>query len=300
MSNTASIEVSLAQSPTPLARLTENRTLRRMLRSPLSVFGALIVGGLLLGAIFAPLIAPYSPMKGDINTLYVKPPSVAHPFGTDDAGRDILSRIIFGAGLSLRLALLAEGGGLALGTVVGLITGFYGGWIDALIMRIVDVFMAFPLLIIAIALIAVLGSGDDKLIITLALTIWPFVARLVRSQVLSVRESEYVMAARLVGVTNGRIMFRHILPNILTPLVVFGTLGIANVILQEAALNFLGLGNPDPNIPSWGRMLNTSRQFLSAAPWMALFPGLAIMVAVLGFNLLGDGLRDALDIRASE
>jgi peptide/nickel transport system permease protein len=258
----------------------------------------LIVSGLLLGSIFAPLIAPYSPMKGDISTLYVKPPSTAHPFGTDDAGRDIFSRVIFGAGLSLRLALLAEGGGLALGTVVGLVTGFYGGWLDALIMRIVDVFMAFPLLIIAIALIAVLGSGDDKLIITLALTIWPFVARLVRSQVLSARESEYVMAARLVGVGNVRIMFRHILPNILTPLVVFGTLGIANVILQEAALSFLGLGNADRNVPSWGRMLNDSREFLSAAPWMALFPGLAIMVAVLGFNLLGDGLRDALDIRA--
>jgi peptide/nickel transport system permease protein len=278
--------------------LAGNRTLRRMLRSPLSVAGILIVGGLLLAAILAPLIAPYSPLKGDINTLYVKPPSAAHPFGTDDAGRDILSRVIFGTGLSLRLALLAEGGGLVLGTTVGLLTGFYGGWLDAIVMRIVDVFMAFPLLIIAIALIAVLGSGDDKLILTLILTIWPFVARLVRSQVLSARESEYVMAAQTLGATNLRIMARHILPNILTPLVVYGTLGIANVILQEAALSFLGLGNADRNAPSWGRMLNDSREFLSAAPWMALFPGLAIMVAVLGFNLVGDGLRDALDIRA--
>jgi peptide/nickel transport system permease protein len=286
------------QSRTLIGRLRENRTLRRLLRSPLSVIGLSIIGLLLICVLFAPLLTPYDPVKGNISTSYLQPQSVAHPFGTDEAGRDILSRVIFGARLSLQIALLSEGAGLALGIVVGLITGYYGGWIDAIIMRIVDVFMAFPLLIIAIALAAVLGAGDDKLIITLALTIWPFVARLVRSQVLSIRESEYVMAARLVGATDRRIMLRHILPNILTPLIVFGTLGVANVILQEAALSFLGLGGTDRAVPSWGRMLNDSRAYLLAAPWLSLYPGVAILIAVLGFNLLGDGLRDALDIRS--
>jgi len=274
------------------------RTIRRFVRSPLSVVGLVIVVGALLGAVFAPVIAPYNPMKMDFANLYVKPPSVEHPFGTDEAGRDILSRVIFGAQISLRIALLSEGAGLALGTFIGLITGYFGGWLDALIMRFVDIFMAFPLLIIAIALAAVLGAGEDKLIIALALTIWPFAARLARSQVLSARESEYVAAARLLGVGDVGIMFRHILPNILTPLIVFGTLGVANVILQEAALSFLGLGNTDPNIPSWGRMLFKSQEFLLSAPWMSLYPGIAILVAVLGFNLLGDGLRDVLDIRS--
>ena len=286
---------------TDLALTSNSRSaykmLRRILRSPLGVIGMIIVGGALLCAIFAPQISPYDPMKGDISKLYVKEPSLQHPFGTDDAGRDILSRVIYGAQISLRIALLSEGGGLALGILVGLATGYYGGWLDALLMRIVDIFMAFPLLIIAIALAAALGAGEDKLIVALALTIWPAVARLVRSQVLSLRESEYVSAARVIGASDWRIMFRHILPNILTPLIVFATLGVANVILQEAALSFLGLGSSDPNAPSWGRMLNSSRQFLLAAPWMAFYPGLAILIAVLGFNLLGDALRDALDIR---
>ncbi|MEP7285322.1 MAG: ABC transporter permease [Chloroflexota bacterium] len=269
-----------------------------MLRSPLGVVGVCIVLGTLLCAVFAPAIAPYDPLKGDITNLYVKQPSGAHPFGTDDAGRDILSRAIFGARISLKIALLSESSGLALGVFIGLITGYFGGWLDTILMRIVDIFMAFPLLIIAIALAAALGTGDDKLIVALTLTIWPAVARLVRSQVLSVRETEYVSAARLIGANSIRIMRRHILPNILTPLIVFTTLGVANVILQEAALSFLGLGSADRNSASWGRMLNDSRQFLIAAPWMAFYPGLAILIAVFGFNLLGDALRDALDIQS--
>jgi len=272
--------------------------LGRLLRRPLGIIAVSIVAGAVFCAVFAPLVAPYDPVKGDISTLYVKPPSTEHPFGTDDAGRDILSRVIFGAQISLRIALLAEGTGLALGTLVGLLTGYYGGWLDALLMRIVDSIMAFPLLIIAIALAAVLGPGEDKLTLTLTLTIWPAVARLVRSQVLSVRETEYVAAARVVGASDVRIMLRHILPNILTPLIVFGTLGVGNVLLQEAALSFLGLGSTDRNAPSWGRMLNDSRQFLIAAPWLSFYPGLAIFVVVLGFNLLSDALRDALDIRS--
>src|SRR5258708_1525858 len=183
-------------------RTMRNMTLRRLLRSPLSMVGLVIVGAMLLCALLAPLISPYNPMKGDDATAYVKDPSDAHPFGTDDAGRDVLSRVIYGAQISLRVALLSEGFGLLLGTFIGLITGYYGGWLDALIMRVVDIFMAFPLLIIAIALAAALGPGEDRLIAALALTIWPFAARLVRSQVLSVRESEYVAAARVVGVSD--------------------------------------------------------------------------------------------------
>jgi peptide/nickel transport system permease protein len=237
-------------------------------------------------------------LKGDLSNLYVKPPSPEHPFGTDDVGRDILSRVIYGAQISLKVAIVAEALGLAIGTVVGLITGYYGGMIDALIMRLVDIFMAFPLLIIAIALVAALGPSETNLFIALALVIWPFVARLVRSQVLMIRETEYVAAARLVGVRDIGIMSRHILPNILTPLVVFGTLGTANIILQEAALSFLGLGSAEQSTPSWGKMLSESRAFIRSAPWMPFYPGLAILVTVLGFNLLGDGLRDALDVRS--
>ncbi len=274
------------------------KTLRRLRRSPLSVLGLLIVGGMILVALFAPLLTSYDPVKGNISTAYVKAPSGVHPFGTDDAGRDILSRVLYGGRISLRIAILAETLGLSIGLLIGLLTGYYGGPLDTLLMRIVDIFMAFPLLIIAIALAAALGPSEANLILTLGLVIWPSVARLVRSQVLSVRESDYVAAARLIGVRDAGILFRHIFPNILTPLIVYGTLGVANVILQEAALSFLGLGSPDRSAPSWGRMLNDSREFLLAAPWMAFYPGVVIVIIVLGFNLLGDGLQDALNIRA--
>ncbi len=271
---------------------------RRMFRSPLTLLGFAIVLVMLAFTVAPSLFAPYDPYKGDLRNWYVKPPVAAHPFGTDDIGRDVLSRVIHGAQISLRVAVIAEALGVAIGVVLGLITGYYGGWIDSLIMRFVDVFMAFPLLIIAIALIAALGPGEVNLFIALALVIWPFVTRLVRAQVLSLRESEYVNAARLLGASDLRIMFAHILPNILTPLIVFATLGIANTILQEAALRFLGLGNVDRSTPSWGSMLNDARSYLESAPWMALYPSLAIMLTVIGFNLLGDGLRDALDVRS--
>jgi peptide/nickel transport system permease protein len=272
---------------------------RRMFANPLTIFGILLVVLMLICAIFAPWISPYSAVKGDLKTLYVKPPSPEHLFGTDDLGRDILSRVIYGSQISIKVALLAEGIGLAIGTLIGLVTGYYaGGLIDSIMMRFVDVLMAFPLLIIAIALIGVLGSSETNLIIALAITIWPFVTRLVRSQTLALREVEYVAAARLVGVRDTGIMVRHILPNILTPLVVYGTLGVASVILSEAALSFLGLGTTEQSIPSWGKMLNESRAFMRSAYWMPLWPGLAIFVTVLGFNLLGDGLRDALDVRS--
>jgi peptide/nickel transport system permease protein len=273
--------------------------LRRMLRNPLTILGIFLVIAAIACALFAPWLSPYSATRGDLKNLYVKPPSVEHPFGTDDVGRDILSRVIYGAQISIKVALLAEGLGLVVGTVIGLFTGFYGGGLfDSIMMRVVDVLMAFPLLIIAIALIGVLGPSETNLILALALVIWPFVTRLVRSQVLALREAEYVSAARVVGAGDTRILFRHILPNILTPLVVYGTLGIASVILSEAALSFLGLGTTEQTIPSWGKMLNESRAFMRSAPWMPFWPGLAIFLTVLGFNLLGDGLRDALDVRS--
>ncbi len=272
--------------------------LRRMTSNPLTVLGMIIIILVVLMAITAPVIAPFGPNEGDLKTLYIKPPSIAHPFGTDDVGRDILSRVIYGSQISVKIALFSEGFGLLVGTVIGLISGYYGGWLDTIIMRIVDVLMAFPLLIIAIALVGVLGSSESNIIIALGLTIWPFVARLVRSQVLTLKEAEYVAAARVVGARDRDIMFRHMLPNMLTPLVVYGTLGLAGIILQEAALSFLGLGTADASTPSWGKMLNDSRAFMRTAWWFPLFPGLAILVTVLGFNLLGDGLRDALDVRS--
>lgn len=272
--------------------------LRRMFKNPLTVVGLILVCVALACALFAPWLAPYSPIQGDLKNWYVKPPAPEHLLGTDDIGRDILSRIIYGAQISMKIGVLAEGAGLILGTCIGLVSGYYGGVLDAFIMRIVDVIMAFPLLVIAIALVGVLGSSEFNIIVALGLVIWPFIARLARSQVLSLKETEYVTAARALGVGDWGIMFRHILPNLLTPLVVYATLGIANIILQEAALSFLGLGGGDATVPSWGKMLNESRAFIRAAPWMPLWPGLAILLTVLGFNLLGDGLRDALDVRS--
>ncbi|HVO42649.1 MAG TPA: ABC transporter permease [Aggregatilineales bacterium] len=280
------------------ARSLWGDALRRLLHDRLAVLGLIIVVGALVCAIFAPVIAPYPPLSGDLANWYLKPPQPGHPFGTDDLGRDILSRVIYGAQLSLKTSLLAEGLGMIIGTVVGIIAATMGGFIDSLIMRIVDILMAFPLLIIAIALATILGGSDLNLILALSLSIWPFIARLARSQALSLKETEYVAAARLVGARPFAIMFRHILPNMLTPLIVYSTLGAANIILQEAALSFLGLGTTDPSVPSWGKMLSQARSFTLSAPWLSFFPGLAILLAVMGFNLLGDGLRDALDVRS--
>jgi peptide/nickel transport system permease protein len=270
--------------------------LRRMLSDRLTIVGILLVAIALICALFAPWIAPYGPIEGDLATQFLKPPSSAHPFGTDDVGRDIYSRVIYGAQISIKTGLLAEALGLFLGVSLGLVSGYYGGLIDSVIMRMVDIFLAFPLLIIAIALVAAFGPSETNVFVALALIIWPSIARLVRAQVLTIRETEYVSAARLIGASNARIMLRHILPNMLTPLIVYTTLGIANVILQEAALSFLGLSTADRSTPSWGKMLADGRGFIRSAAWVPFYPGLAILLTVLGFNLLGDGLRDALDV----
>ncbi len=274
------------------------RGIRRLLRNPATTVGLILVSIAIGCALFAPWISPYDPIKGDLRNLYVKPPSVEHVFGTDDIGRDIFSRVIYGAQISIKIALSAQGGGLIVGVMLGLITGYYGGMVDAVVMRLVDIVMAFPLLIIAIALVGALGSSEFNIITALTLVSWPVITRLVRSQVLSVKESEFVTAARSLGAGSWTIMTRHILPNIIAPLVIYTTLGIGSVILAEASLSFLGLGSAQQATPSWGKMLTESRAFIRSAWWMPFYPGLAIFLTVLGFNLLGDGLRDALDVRS--
>ena len=270
---------------------------RRLFVNPITAIGLFLVVFAFACAIFAPQIAPYDPILGDLRNDYVKPPSIEHLMGTDDAGRDILTRIIYGAQISLKIGVLSELIGLIIGLTLGLISGFYGRWIDTLIMRVVDIVMSFPLLIIAIALVGALGSNETNIIVALALVTWPVITRLVRSQVLSIKEAEYVMAARSLGAGDLAIMTRHILPNLIAPVVVYVTLGIGGVILAEASLSFLGLGSANAQQPSWGKMLEEGRDFIRSAWWMPFFPGLAILLTVLGFNLLGDGLRDALDVR---
>jgi peptide/nickel transport system permease protein len=249
-------------------------------------------------AIFAPLIAPYDPIKQGWATVR-KPPSALYWFGTDEVGRDLFSRIIYGARASLSAGVISVSIALLLGVPVGLLAGYRGGWVDAIISRFTDAMLACPFLILAIAMAAFLGPSLSNAMIAIGLTAMPIFIRLTRGQVISVKVEDYVEAARSVGNTPFKIAFRHILPNIAPQLLVQATLTIATAIIAEAALSFLGLGQQPPQ-PSWGSMLNSAQRFLSNAPWMAIFPGLAIFVTVLSFNLLGDGLRDALDPRTSD
>jgi peptide/nickel transport system permease protein len=249
-------------------------------------------------AIFAPLIAPHDPIKQGWATVR-KPPSAIHWFGTDEVGRDLFSRIIYGARASLSAGVISVTIALLLGVPIGLLAGYRGGWIDALISRFTDAMLACPFLILAIALAAFLGPSLTNAMIAIGVTAMPIFIRLTRGQVIGVKVEDYVEAARSVGDTPMQIAFRHILPNIAPQLLVQATLTVATAIIAEAALSFLGLGQQPPQ-PSWGSMLNTAQRFLSSAPWMAIFPGLAIFVTVLSFNLLGDGLRDALDPRTGD
>jgi peptide/nickel transport system permease protein len=273
--------------------------LRRLMRNPASLIGLFIVVLMLLCAIAAPLIAPYDPILGDLANDYVKPPSVQHIFGTDAIGRDIFTRVIYGAQISLKIALAAQAIALVIGISVGMVSGFFGGWVDLLIMRFVDMIMAFPLLILAIAFTGVLGTSELNIILALGLVNWTVTARIVRSQVLSAKEQEYITAARGLGANNARLMIQHILPNIIAPVIVYATLGLGSIILAEASLSFLGLGSAQQATPSWGKMLTESRAFIRSAWWMPFYPGMAILITVMGFNLLGDALRDALDVRSN-
>jgi ABC-type dipeptide/oligopeptide/nickel transport systems, permease components len=260
-----------------------------------AIVGAVIVLFFILMALFAGFIAPQGINDQNIN-IRLQPPSVHHWFGTDDFGRDILSRIVFGARLSLRVGFFAVVGSIIVGTLLGVVAGYFGKIVDTLISRFFDILLAFPSILLSIAIVSVLGPSLNNALIAIAIVNVPVFGRLVRSRVLSVKEEEYIMAARSIGMGNTRIIFNHILPNSFAPIIVQGTLNIATAILDAAGLGFLGMGAQPPQ-PEWGTMLSSSRQYITNAPWTVLFPGLAIILVVVGFNLMGDGLRDALDPR---
>jgi peptide/nickel transport system permease protein len=268
---------------------------RVLLSRPTAVFGGLVLIGVIALALFAPWIAPYDPLATSWS-LVRKAPSAAHWFGTDEVGRDLLSRIIWGARASLSAGVIAVAIAVGVGVPTGMVAGYVGGWTDALISRLTDAMLAIPFLILAIALAAFLGPSLGNAMIAIGVTATPIFVRLARGQVLAARAEDYVEAARAVGNPPIRILLRHILPNILPPVMVQATLAVAAAIIAEASLSFLGLGQQPP-APSWGSMLNTAQRFLTQAPWMAIFPGLAIFLTVLAFNLFGDGLRDAMDPR---
>ena len=269
------------------------RAWRRLKQRRSAMFGLIVIVTLILVAILAPLVAPFDPTQQSWN-LVRKPPSLKNWFGTDESGRDLFSRVVFGARASLLAGVVSISIALGLGVPVGLIAGYRGGFVDALISRITDAMLACPNLILAIALAAFLGPSLTNAMIAIGITATPVFVRLTRGQVLVVKSEDYVEAARSVGNPAWRIAVKHILPNILPALLVQATLSIAAAIIAEASLSFLGLGQQPP-APSWGSMLNTAQRFLTNAPWMAIFPGVAIFLSVLSFNLLGDGLRDALD-----
>ncbi len=272
------------------------RAWRRLKRRKGAMIGLGVIVVMILVALFAPLIAPYDPTAQSWSAVR-KPPSATYWLGTDEVGRDLLSRIIYGARASLSAGVISVGIAISIGVPLGLVAGYAGGLIDGVISRITDAMLACPFLILAIALAAFLGPSLTNAMIAIGVTATPIFIRLTRGQVLSVKAEDYVEAARAVGNPHWRIAWRHILPNVMPQLLVQATLTIATAIIAEASLSFLGLGQQPP-APSWGSMLNAAQRFLVNAPWMAVWPGLAIFVTVLSFNLLGDGLRDALDPRA--
>lgn len=266
---------------------------RRVTRNRLACLGLILVLLNLGMVLFAPVLSPYDPSQMSLSERHVSPGG-KHLLGTDFFGRDILSRIIHGARVSFVLGITVVSISLAVGTVLGLVAGYFGGWVDALIMRITDIFLTFPSILFAMAIMAVRGAGFSNVVIALVITTWTGFTRLVRAEVLSLRSREYIQAAESIGARTGRILFLHLLPNVMAPIIVQASMGMAAPILTEAALSFLGLGMP-ADVPSWGLMLSVDRDFIDTAWWSVTFPGLAIALTVLGFNLLGDGLRDALD-----
>jgi len=266
---------------------------RSFKKSKVSLVGAGIVIFFIILAVIGPFIAPQGINEQDL-TKRLLAPSADHWFGTDDFGRDIFSRIIHGARISLWVGFFSVILSVIIGSLLGIIAGYYGKWIDTIISRIFDIMLAFPSMLLAIAVVSVLGPSLQNALIAIAIINVPNFGRLIRSKVLSVKEEEYIIAAKAIGMRDARILFSHILPNSITPIIVQGTLAIATAIIEAAALGFLGLGAQAP-APEWGKMLADARKFLLNAPWTMIFPGLAIMLTVLGFNLMGDGLRDALD-----
>jgi peptide/nickel transport system permease protein len=269
----------------------------RLCANRMGLFGGLIVVGMFILAVSAPFLAG-DPGAIDISQR-LQSPSLNHLLGTDDLGRDVLSRILYGARISLLVGFVAVGIASAIGIVLGALSGYYGRWVDSLIMRFVDIMLCFPTFFLILAVIAFLEPSIWNIMIIIGLTGWMGVARLVRAEFLSLRERDFVQAGRALGASDARLIFRHILPNALSPVLVSATLGVAGAILTESALSFLGIGVQPPT-PSWGNMLIAGKQTLGTAWWLSAFPGLAILVTVLGYNLLGEGIRDALDPRINE
>jgi peptide/nickel transport system permease protein len=275
--------------------------LRRLARRRTALFGLAVVAAVALTAILAPLVSPFDPLEQDISQRLREPgwqdaQGRVHPLGTDHLGRDILARIIYGSRIALLVGVAAVAISGVLGLMIGLVAGYFGGRVDDFFMRLADIQLAFPFILLAIAVIGVLGPSLQNIIIVIGVSSWVVYARVVRGEVLSIREREFVQAAIALGGRNGRIVLRHVLPNAFTPWLVVATLDMARVIVIESALSFLGLGVQPPT-PTWGGMLADGRVYLSTAWWLATFPGLAILVTVLGINLFGDGLRDTLDPR---
>ena len=267
----------------------------RLRRNRLALFGGSIVLLLFIVSLLAPLISPYDPSA--INAWKVlAPPSWQHWFGTDELGRDVLSRVLYGSRVSLKVGFVAVGIAVSIGTIVGLVSGYYSGLVDATLMRLVDIMLCFPAFFLILAIITFLEPSIWYIMMVIGLTGWMGVARLVRAETLSIREMDYILAARCIGCSNTRIIFRHIFPNAVSPVLVSATLGIAGAILTESALSFLGIGVQPPT-PSWGNILTSGKDYIEFAWWLSLFPGFAILVTVLAYNLLGEGIRDALDPR---
>ena len=268
---------------------------RRFTSNRFAAAGLIVIAALFVLSFCAGFITPYHPDAIDAWHVLL-PPSAAHLFGTDELGRDVLTRVIFGARVSLKVGFVAVGIAVAIGTVVGLFAGFYGGWMDAVLMRVVDIMLCFPPFFLILAVIAMLEPSIWYIMVIIGLTGWMGVARLVRAEVLSLKSRDFVLAARVLGASDRRIIFRHIVPNALSPVLVSATLGVAGAILTESALSFLGIGVQPPT-PSWGNILTSGKDYIEFAWWLSLFPGVAILVTVLSYNLVGEGIRDALDPR---
>jgi ABC-type dipeptide/oligopeptide/nickel transport system permease subunit len=273
---------------------------RRLRHNPAALIGFGLVGSFVFVAVFAPWIAPEDPRVGDLSRLggtCCPGPSAEHIFGVDQQGRDVFSRVVYGARYSLLIGVVSVAVGLTIGTIIGAIAGYFGGWIDSVLMRAMDIMLSIPGLLLAIGIVAALGPGIIQIMVAVGVVQIPIFARLLRGSILATRESDYVLAARSVGVQGHSILGAHILPNSLSPVIVQGTLALATAIIEVAGLGFLGLGPQDPSTPEWGTMLTDTTRYLQTAPHLALIPGFAIVISVLGFNLIGDALREALDPR---
>ena len=280
----------------PASRSEWSQAWRRFRANRMAVGGLVVIVLLIILAVFAPVFSPYNPIDEIFRGMRGGSPTLAHPFGYDHLGRDLLSRVIFGTRIALMVGLIATGIAATLGVVIGAVAGYFGSWVDTLISRVIDTLMAFPIIALLVVLAAVLGPSLTTTILVIGLTGWARFARVVRAEVMSLKATDFITAARAVGVRDWRIIWRHLLPNVLGPVIVLATLGIGSIIILESALSFLGLGIRPPN-PSWGGTLADGRAFILRYPHIAFFPGLMIVITVLSFNFLGDGLRDALDPR---